>query len=172
MNEMKHGAMPPLENLAPAGNREALDRAAAAGADAVYLGYAAFSARAGAGNFDEDALREAVALTHAAGKKFYLTMNVYPFDDELEAFVEAAQYAHSVGVDAAIVSDLGAISILRERVPELPIHVSTQASTVNTAAIRHYRQMGCTRVILAREVSIDRMARMNEQLNGEIELEK
>lgn len=160
-----------IELLCPAGTMESLRAALHFGADAVYGGMKRFGLRAFAGNFDEDALREAVALTHAAGKKFYLTMNVYPFDDELEAFVEAAQYAHFVGVDAAIVSDLGAISVLRERVPELPIHVSTQASTVNTAAIRHYRQMGCTRVILAREVSIDRMARMNQQLNGEIELE-
>ena len=122
-----------IELLCPAGTMESLRAALHFGADAVYGGMKRFGLRAFAGTCDEDALREAVALTHAAGKKFYLTMNVYPFDDELEAFVEAAQYAHSVGVDAAIVSDLGAISILRERVPELPIHVSTQASTVNTA---------------------------------------
>ena len=75
MNEMKHGAMPPLENLAPAGNREALDRAAAAGADAVYLGYAAFSARAGAGNFDEAQLREAVHFAHLHHIRVHVTVN-------------------------------------------------------------------------------------------------
>ena len=160
-----------VELLCPAGTMESLRAALHFGADAVYGGMKRFGLRAFAGNFDEEALKEAVALTHAAGKKFYLTMNVFPFDDEMEAFVEAARFAHSVGVDAAIVSDIGAITMLREHVPELQVHVSTQASTVNTAAIRHYKALGCSRVILAREVSIDRMARMNEQLQGEIELE-
>ena len=160
-----------VELLCPAGTMESLRSALHFGADAVYGGMKRFGLRAFAGNFDEEALKEAVALTHAAGKKFYLTMNVFPFDDEMEAFVEAARFAHSVGVDAAIVSDIGAITMLREHVPELQVHVSTQASTVNTAAIRHYKALGCSRVILAREVSIDRMARMNEQLQGEIELE-
>lgn len=160
-----------VELLCPAGTMESLRAALHFGADAVYGGMKRFGLRAFAGNFDEEALKEAVELTHAAGKKFYLTMNVFPFDDEMEAFVDAARFAHSVGVDAAIVSDIGAITMLREHVPELQVHVSTQASTVNTAAIKHYKALGCSRVILAREVSIDRMAKMNEQLQGEIELE-
>lgn len=158
------------ELLCPAGSMEALRAALHFGADAVYGGMKRFGLRAFAGNFDESELREAVALCHAKGRKFYLTMNVFPFDDQLEDFVETARIAAQIGVDAAIVSDLGAIVTLRERVPELPLHVSTQASTVNAAAARHYRDLGCTRVILAREVSIDRMRAMGEAIPG-LELE-
>lgn len=158
------------ELLCPAGSMESLRAAVHFGADAVYGGMKRFGLRAFAGNFDEAQLREAVSLCHAAGKKFYLTMNVMPFDDQLEDFVRTAQIAREIGVDAAIVSDLGAIVTLRERVPELPLHVSTQASCVNTPAIRQYRQMGCTRVILARETSIKRMAAMHAQL-PDMELE-
>ena len=159
------------ELLCPAGSMEALRAAVHFGADAVYGGMKRFGLRAFAGNFDEAQLRQAVAICHEAGKKFYLTMNVFPFDDQMDDFVETARIAHSIGVDAAIVSDLGAIATLRERAPSLPLHVSTQASTVNTAAIRHYKAMGCERVILAREVSIERMAAMHATLGDSIELE-
>ena len=159
------------ELLCPAGSMESLRAAVHFGADAVYGGMKRFGLRAFAGNFDEDQLRQAVALCHEAGKKFYLTMNVFPFDDQMDDFVETARIAHEIGVDAAIVSDLGAIATLREKVPGLPLHVSTQASTVNTAAIRHYREMGCERVILARETSIKRMAAMHAALGDSIELE-
>lgn len=158
------------ELLCPAGSMEALKSALHFGADAVYGGMKRFGLRAFAGNFDEAQLREAVALCHAAGKKFYLTMNVFPFDDQMDDFVEAAKIAHTIGVDAAIVSDLGAVVTLREKVPALALHVSTQASTVNTAAVQHYQKLGCTRVILARETSIARMQAMIARLDG-IEIE-
>ena len=145
---------------------EALKTALHFGADAVYGGMKRFGLRAFAGNFDEMQLREAVALCHAAGKKFYLTMNVFPFDDQMADFVETARIASEIGVDAAIVSDIGAVVTLRGQVPQLPLHVSTQASTVNTAAVKHYQQLGCERVILAREVSIERAKRMIAQLDG------
>ena len=154
------------ELLCPAGSMEALRTALHFGADAVYGGMKSYGLRAFAGNFDEQQLREAVALTHAKGKKFYLTMNILPFDDQLEGFVQAAKLAHEIGVDAAIVSDIGAVVTLREKVPDLALHVSTQASTVNTAAVKHYQQLGCERVILARETSIERIGKMIENLGG------
>ena len=160
-----------MELLCPAGNREALSAALHFGADAVYGGMKRFGLRAFAGNFDEKQLQAAVAQTHAAGKKFYLTMNVFPFDDQMDDFVAGARVAMACGVDAAIVSDLGAIAVLRQALPGLPIHVSTQASAVNSAAIRHYRDMGCARVILAREVSLDRMAAIHDAVGDTIELE-
>ena len=165
---MAEHRMPEL--LCPAGTMDALRAALHFGADAVYGGMKDYGLRAFAGNFDEAQLREAVALTHAAGKKFYLTMNILPFDDQLPGFVEAARLAQEIGVDAAIVSDIGAIVTLREQVPGLPIHVSTQASTVNSAAVRHYRALGCERVILAREVSIDRMRAIHDAVE-DMELE-
>ena len=154
------------ELLCPAGGMEALKAALHFGADAVYGGMKRFGLRAFAGNYDEAQLREAVALCHARGKKFYLTMNVFPFDDQMDDFVETARIAHEIGVDAAIVSDIGAVVTLREKVPGLKLHVSTQASTVNTAAVKHYQQLGCERVILARETSIDRMRGMISRLDG------
>ena len=158
------------ELLCPAGSMEALKTALHFGADAVYGGMKRFGLRAFAGNFDEAQLREAVELCHGAGKRFYLTMNVFPFDDQMDDFVETARIAHAIGVDAAIVSDIGAVVTLREKVPGLALHVSTQASTVNTAAVRHYQQLGCERVILARETSIKRMKTMISQLDG-VEIE-
>ena len=145
------------ELLAPAGNMASLRAALHFGADAVYGGMREYGLRAFAGNFGAEELREAVALCHDTGKKFYVTLNVFPFEDQMEGFVAAARLAKDCGVDAAIVSDLGAIVTLREQVPELTLHVSTQASTVNAAAVRHYQSLGCSRVILAREVSLDRM---------------
>ncbi len=158
------------ELLCPAGSMEALKTALHFGADAVYGGMKRFGLRAFAGNFDEHQLREAVALCHGAGKKFYLTMNVFPFDDQMDDFVETARLAHAIGVDAAIVSDIGAIVTLREQAPGLALHVSTQASTVNAAAVQHYQSLGCERVILARETSIDRMKAMIARLDG-VEIE-
>ena len=166
----KHMGRRAPELLCPAGTMEALKTALHFGADAVYGGMKRFGLRAFAGNFDEAQLKEAVALCHAAGKKFYLTMNVFPFDDQMDDFGETARIAHAIGVDAAIVSDIGAVVTLREKVPELALHVSTQASTVNTAAVKHYQSLGCERVILARETSIERMAAMISQLDG-IEIE-
>lgn len=159
------------ELLAPAGNLDALRAALHFGADAVYGGMKHYGLRAFAGNFDEEALREAVRLCHAAGKKFYLTLNIFPFDDQLPGLIEAARFALDAGVDAAIVSDLGAIVTLREEVPGLKLHVSTQASTVNSAAVRHYAALGCERVILAREVSLQRMREMRGRIPQEMELE-
>ena len=164
------GRRPLPELLCPAGTMDALKTAIHFGADAVYGGMKRFGLRAFAGNFDEDQLREAVALCHAKGKKFYLTMNVFPFDDQMDDFVETARIAHAIGVDAAIVSDLGAVVTLREAVPGLALHVSTQASTVNTAAVKHYQTLGCERVILARETSIARIGKMISNLDG-VEIE-
>ena len=159
------------ELLCPAGSMESLRAALHFGADAVYGGMKRFGLRAFAGNFTEEELAEAVRLVHAKGKKFYLTMNVFPFDDQLADFVETAKIARDIGVDAAIVSDIGAIVTLREQVPDLPLHVSTQASTVNAAAVKHYQALGCERVILAREVSLERMKAMRAQLDEGMELE-
>lgn len=162
-------SMPEL--LCPAGSMEALEAALHFGADAVYGGMKRYGLRAFAGNFDPEELREAVRRAHAAKARFYVTMNIYPFDDELEGFVEAAREAKAAGVDAAIVSDPGAIRLLRREVPELAVHVSTQANTLNTPAAELYREMGCERVILAREVSLDRIRAMKRALGDSIQLE-
>lgn len=159
------------ELLAPAGGMEQLRAALRFGADAVYGGMKHYGLRAFAGNFDAQELAQAVELCHRQGKKFYVTMNIFPFDDQLPGFVESARQAWEIGVDAAIVSDLGAICTLREQVPGLALHVSTQASTVNAPSVRHYRDLGCRRVILAREVSLSRLAALGAAVGADMELE-
>ena len=159
------------ELLAPAGNMDSLRAALHFGADAVYGGMKQYGLRAFAGNFDPDTLKEAVTLVHQAGKKIYVTMNSYPFDDELEGFAEAAALAAEIGVDAAIAADPGAILTLRKKVPQLPVHVSTQANTVNAPAAELYRDLGCERVILAREMSLDRIRALHKKLGDSIQIE-
>ena len=159
------------ELLAPAGSMDSLREALHFGADAVYGGMKKYGLRAFAGNFDPDELKEAVTLVHSAGKKFYVTMNSYPFDDELDGFAEAAGLAAKIGVDAAIVADPGAIVTLRKKVPQLPVHVSTQANTVNVPAVELYRDLGCERVILAREMSLDRIRGLHEAIGDSIQIE-
>ena len=159
------------ELLCPAGSRESLEAALHFGADAVYGGMKHYGLRAYAGTFDGAELREAIRITHEAGARFYVTMNIYPFDDELEGFLAAAREAKAAGADAAIVSDPGAISLLRKEVPRLAVHVSTQANTVNTPAAELYREMGCERVILAREMSLERIREMKRRLGESIQLE-
>ena len=159
------------ELLAPAGGMTQLRAALRFGADAVYGGMKHYGLRAFAGNFDTAELRQAVSLCHDAGKKFYVTMNIFPYDDQLPGFIQAAREAARLGVDAAIVGDLGALCALREQVPELELHVSTQASTVNAPAVRHYQALGCSRVILAREMSLERIAALHQSVGETIELE-
>ena len=109
-----------MELLAPAGGMGQLRAARRFGADAVYGGLRRFGLRASAANFGWEELAEALRLTHDAGKRFYLTLNILPHDEELEDLVRDAARAREMGADAAIVSDLGAFALLRQRVPELP----------------------------------------------------
>ncbi len=159
------------ELLSPAGDMNALRAALHFGADAVYGGMKRFGLRAFAGNFDAEELKEAVRLTHAAGRKFYVTLNSLPFDDELDDFLSAAREAAEAGVDAAIAADLGAICLLRRELPALPVHVSTQANALNAPAVELYRELGCERVILAREMSLARIRRLRERVGEGIQLE-
>ena len=143
-----------LENLAPAGNREALDRAVAAGADAVYLGYAAFSARAGAGNFDEAQLREAVHFAHLHHVRVHVTVNTLIKDGELSGVLEVLRLLNEVKVDAVLVQDLGVMYLCRTCFPDLPVHASTQMALHNASGVEFVKRHGLTRAVLARECSL------------------
>lgn len=143
-----------MEILAPAGNREALERAVAAGADAVYLGYAAFSARAGAGNFDESALREAVAFAHLRHVRVYVTVNTLVKDAELPEVTRVLRLLGDLRVDGVLVQDLGVLSLVRACLPDLPVHASTQMAIHNATGAAWCRSMGIRRVVLARECSL------------------
>ena len=161
--------MPSL--LAPAGGMRTLETALRFGADAVYLGAPQYGLRAQAQNFDEAQLARAVELAHARGAQVHLTLNIFAFDGDLPGMVRTARAAHALGVDAAIVSDLGAIARIHREVPGLAIHVSTQASTTNSESARVYRALGATRVVLAREMTLEQIERMARELGEEIELE-
>ena len=140
-----------MENLAPAGSRESLERAVAAGADAVYLGCTVFSARAGAGNFTPEELRDAVRLCHLHGVKVHVTVNTLIKDSELDAVTDLLRLLADTRVDAVLVQDLGVLRILRKRFPGLPVHASTQMSLHNAAGAKWAAAHGVTRVVLARE---------------------
>ena len=147
-----------MENLAPAGTREALDRAVAAGADAVYLGYSAFSARATAGNFDQDALREAVRFAHLHHVRVHVTVNTLVKDDELDDVLDVLRFLNSIPVDAVLIQDLGVLSLARRCFPELPVHASTQMAIHNATGAAWCSQKGMKRVVLARECSVSEIA--------------
>ncbi|MGN1020993.1 MAG: U32 family peptidase [Aristaeellaceae bacterium] len=147
-----------LETLAPAGNREALDRAVAAGANAVYLGYAAYSARAGAGNFDAEQLREAVAFAHLHHVRVHVTVNTLVKDGELDGVMEVLRLLAEIPVDGVLVQDLGVLRLARRCFPDLPVHASTQMAIHNAAGVRWCRRMGMTRAVLARECSLKEIA--------------
>ena len=147
------GALPEL--LAPAGDMECLFAAVAAGADAVYVGGRAFGARAYAKNFDIDELRLAAEYCHLHGTKLYVTVNTLIYDKEMHELSDFAADLYRIGVDAVIVADLGAIREIKRRVPGLEIHASTQMSVHNTDGAIAAARLGCTRVVVARELSYD-----------------
>ena len=147
-----------MESLAPAGNWDALRSAVAAGADAVYLGYAAYSARAGAGNFDEQQLRDAVRFAHLHHVRVHVTVNTLIKDGEMAGVVDVLRLLSEIRVDAVLVQDLGVLRMARRCFPDLPIHASTQMAIHNATGVRFCRNQGMTRAVLARECSAAEIA--------------
>ncbi|MBQ7515570.1 MAG: U32 family peptidase [Schwartzia sp.] len=158
------------ELLAPAGNMEKLKMALAYGADAVYLGGPAYGLRAQGGNFTRAELVEAAALAHRQGKKAYVTVNVYPRNEELADLPDYLRFLRDIPVDAALVADLGVFSLAREEAPGLPLHVSTQANAVNWAAVEAWRRLGAARVVLAREMSLAEIREVRQRVPVELEM--
>jgi len=164
---MKH--MPTL--LAPAGSMRPFETALRFGADAVYCGAKQYGLRAQATNFDERQLAQAVSLAHEKGAQVNLTLNIFAFDGDLDGMVKTAKMAHEIGVDAAIISDIGAIHRVAREVPGLDIHVSTQANVTNSETARVYKALGAKRIVLAREMTFKQIESMAKMLGDEIELE-
>ncbi len=158
------------ELLAPVGSPEALCAAIAAGADAVYFGGNAFNARLRAHNFDDDAVAKAISLCHAHGVKAYMTFNTLVTDRELPNFLAAAEKAYLAGVDALIVADLGAASLLHEAFPALPLHASTQCSAHDLAGVHALAEQGFCRVVPARELPAQDIALLSQTSGVEIEI--
>lgn len=163
--------MPTPELLAPAGSLDMLKTALAFGADAVYAGQPRYSLRARNNAFGDLAqLAEGIALTHAAGKKLYVVCNLFPRNAKLATFRADMEKVIALGPDALIMSDPGLIGLVREIWPEMPIHLSVQANTVNWAAVRFWQKQGLSRIILSRELSLDEIAEIRNAC-PDIELE-
>ena len=164
----RKGDLPEL--LAPAGDFECLVAAVKGGADAVYIGGKLFSARAYAKNFDLDEIKKAVSYCHLHGVKLYVTMNILLFDNELAEALEFARGLYLAGVDALIVADLGLISLLRKNLPDFELHASTQMSVNNSVGADFAYSLGCTRVVLARELSGENIREVTGKCRAETEV--
>ncbi len=153
MNRENKKSLPEL--LAPAGSLRALEAAIDAGADAVYFGATGFNARINAENFSESSMSEALGLCRMYGVKSYVTLNTLALDRELSEYVKTAEDVLGKGADALIVADIGGAAVLKRMYPEIELHASTQLSGHNTAEARLLSDMGFSRMVLARETSLD-----------------
>ncbi len=160
-----------IELLAPAGDMERLRMAVAYGADAVYLAGSDFGMRAFAGNFDRKGLREAVELCHSRGVHVHVTCNTMPRCEEVDRLPEWLEHLDAVGVDAAIVADLGVFRMAQKYAPHLQLHVSTQAGVTNHAVAQAWYELGASRVILARELSLEEIRTIRDRTPRELEIE-
>ena len=157
------------ELLAPAGSPEALYAACEAGADAVYVG-GRHSARAFAKNFDEAELLDGIRYAHLHGVKVYIALNTLLFDRELPDVLSYAARVAAMGVDAAIVADLGLMSLLRRELPSLAIHASTQCFIHNRETADFYASVGAERIVAARECALPAIRDLCENACAEVEV--
>ena len=159
-----------VELLAPAGSLENLRAALYFGADAAYCGGPMLQLRAEAAGMSLDTLAEAIRCTHEKGKKLYVTVNSFAKNDEIAAVGAYARTLHEMGADAVIVSDLGVLAEVRAAAPSLPAHISTQANALNYRTVQVYRDLGASRVVLGREMTLAEIEALSGKTAG-IELE-
>lgn len=174
ITSLKHtcaGMARPMELLAPAGGMEQLECAVHFGADAVYLAGKRFGMRRRASNFDDAGIASAVKFAHEHGVKVFVTANTLMKDGDVAALPDFFAMLQNAGVDAAIVSDMGALSICKRTAPKLELHLSTQASCMNAEAAKAYYDLGVSRVVVAREMSLSDIARMRESIPDDLEIE-
>ncbi|MAB98185.1 MAG: U32 family peptidase [Pseudomonadaceae bacterium] len=158
------------ELLAPAGSLKNMRYAFAYGADAVYAGQQRYSLRVRNNEFDHANLALGINEAHAQGKQFYVVVNIAPHNAKLKTFLKDLQPVIEMGPDALIMSDPGLIMLVREHFPEMPIHLSVQANAVNWASVKFWQQMGLARVILSRELSLEEIREIRQQV-PDMELE-
>ncbi len=159
-----------LELLAPAGSVEKMKYAFFYGADAVYAGVPDFSLRARINDFDWQSLKEGVEYAHKLGKKFYVTLNIYAHNIHLEKLEKDLDELKKVAPDAVLISDPGILELVKEKLPEIEIHLSTQANATNWRAVKFWADQGIRRVVLAREVTLEEI-RVIKKENQNVELE-
>ncbi len=159
-----------LELLAPAGNFSKLKTAVYYGADAVYIGGKSFSLRAFSDNFTDEEIVEAVKFAHGKNVKIYVTVNIFAKNSDFEKAAEYFRFLERAKVDAVLITDVGLISLCKKVAPELKIHLSTQANTLNKYAVKFWGELGLERVVLARELSLSEIKEISE-FNPETQLE-
>ncbi len=156
------------ELLSPAGNIQCLKAAINNGADACYLGGKSFGARAFAGNFTNEELKEATQYAHLYGVKIYITVNTIIYNNEVEEFIEYIKYLYQIGVDALIMQDIGMISLVRQIIPNFEIHASTQLHNHNNEGIKLLKELGVTKVVLDREMTLEEIENINVDIEKEV----
>lgn len=160
-----------IELLAPAGDMEKLKTAIIYGADAVYFGGEMFSLRAGAGNLTVDEIAEAMDFIHEHGARGYMTINIYPHNADIPLLRDYLRKIRDLPIDAFLVSDPGAMMLIRESIPDAEIHLSTQANTTNYLTAAYWASQGVRRIVAAREMSLEELSEMRKQLPEDIEIE-
>ncbi|MBR5439849.1 MAG: U32 family peptidase [Clostridia bacterium] len=163
--------MKKVELLAPAGNFSKLKTALYYGADAVYLGGKSFSLRAYSNNFTNEELKSAVEYTHALNKKVYVTVNIFARNKDFVELENYFKYLQEIKVDAVIISDPGVLAICKKVAPNLPIHLSTQANTLNKYSAQFWVESGVERLILARELSLSEINEIALSVKDKAEIE-
>lgn len=159
------------ELLSPAGNFEKMKAAIRFGANAVYLAGTSFGMRAVADNFSLDEIIEAIKYAHERNVKVYITVNTMPRINEYPALTKYLESLDGSGVDALIIADLGVMALAREILPSIPIHISTQASIVSDHTCEAYHRLGASRIVLARELSLEEIRAIRRKISRDIELE-
>ena len=160
-----------IELLSPAGDMERLKLAVKFGADAVYVGANMFTMRAGAKNFTFESLKQAASFAHENGVKLYLTCNTLPRNDEIGMMPQFLKDAASCDIDAFIIADMGVLSLAKKYAPEIDVHISTQAGIVNYEAANAFYEMGASRIVTARELSLDDIKTIRDKTNPNLEIE-
>lgn len=158
------------EILAPAGNLEKLKFAVLYGADAVYLGGKVFGLRAGAGNFTLEEITEGIEFAHSRGVKVFVAVNIFAHNEDLKHLPRYLRDISDIGVDAIICSDPGIISIAQQTIPEMTIHLSTQANNTNWASVLFWENIGIKRIVLARELSLPEITEISQKTTAELEV--
>ena len=159
------------EILAPAGDYDKLVAAVQFGADAVYLGGEEFSMRVACNNFTDDEIKRGIDFAKSNGRKIYIATNVIMKNNDIEQVARFAEKIHSYGADAVILSDFGAFDVVKTAVPDLDIHVSTQANTNNYASANMWHKLGASRVVLSREMSYGEVKELRAKTDPSLELE-
>ncbi|MEN8263144.1 MAG: U32 family peptidase [Nitrospirota bacterium] len=157
------------ELLAPAGNFEKLKTALHYGADAVYVGLSDFSLRAKADNFTNEELKDTVRFVHQKNKRIYITVNIFPHNRDIPLIKDHLTFLNEVKPDALIISDPGIYELASEIVPDIPVHISTQANITNFRAAQFWEKLGAKRLVLSRELSIDEIKQIRDNVSLELE---